>query len=44
MRLDKLLANMGFGSRKEVRQMLKKGAVKVNAETVKDAAAHITIE
>lgn len=24
MRLDKLLANMGFGSRKEVKQLLKK--------------------
>lgn len=44
MRLDKLLSNMGFGSRKEVRQMLKKGAVKVNTEIVKDAAAHITID
>ena len=33
MRLDKLLANMGYGSRKEVRQLLKKGAVQVNAET-----------
>ena len=41
MRLDKLLANMGFGSRKDVRQFLKKGAVRVNTETVKDAALHI---
>lgn len=41
MRLDKLLANMGYGSRKEVRQLLKKGAVRVNTETVKDAALHI---
>ena len=41
MRLDKLLANMGYGSRKEVRQLLKKGAVRVNTQTVKDAALHI---
>ena len=41
MRLDKLLSNMGYGTRKEVRQLLKKGAVRVNAETVKDAALHV---
>lgn len=41
MRLDKLLANMGFGSRKEVRQLLKKGAVQVNAEPVKDSSLHV---
>ena len=41
MRLDKLLANMGYGSRKEVRQLLKKGAVQVNAKPVKDPALHV---
>ena len=41
MRLDKLLSNMGYGSRKEVRQVLKNGAVRVNGETVKNASAHI---
>lgn len=44
MRLDKLLSNMGFGTRKEVRLLLKKGAVRVNGETVKSAAAHIDTE
>lgn len=44
MRLDKLLSNMGFGSRKEVKQLLKKGVVRVNAEAVKDAALHINTE
>lgn len=44
MRLDKLLANMGFGSRKEVRQLLKKGAVQVNSEQVKDPALHVDPE
>lgn len=41
MRLDKLLANMGYGSRKEVKQLLKKGAVKVNDVPAKNAAAHV---
>jgi len=41
MRLDKLLSNMGYGSRKEVRQFLKNGAVRVNGETEKSASAHI---
>ena len=44
MRLDKLLSNMGFGSRKEVGKMLKKGVVRVNGETVKAAATHIDTE
>jgi 16S rRNA pseudouridine516 synthase len=41
MRLDKLLSNMGYGTRKEVKQLMKKGAVRVNAVTVKDAAMHV---
>ena len=32
MRLDKLLSNMGYGSRKEVRQLLKNGAVRVKVK------------
>ncbi|HEY4550979.1 MAG TPA: S4 domain-containing protein, partial [Bacillus sp. (in: firmicutes)] len=30
MRIDKMLANLGYGSRKEVKQLLKDGAIKVN--------------
>ncbi|GGE77659.1 pseudouridine synthase [Priestia taiwanensis] len=41
MRLDKLLANMGFGSRKEVKKLLKEGAIKVNGVPVKDAKQHV---
>lgn len=41
MRIDKLLANLGYGSRKEVKQLLKSGAVKVNDMVVKDAKQHI---
>ncbi|WP_188456486.1 pseudouridine synthase [Virgibacillus oceani] len=41
MRLDKLLANMGFGSRKDVKESLKKKYVTVNDNTVKDGSMHI---
>ena len=35
MRIDKYLANMNVGSRKEVHQLIKKGLVMVNDEVVK---------
>ena len=38
-RLDKVLANNGFGSRKQVRALVKRGAVQVNGLTVQDFAA-----
>ncbi|WP_456277939.1 pseudouridine synthase [Bacillus sp. AK128] len=41
MRIDKLLANMGFGTRKEVKQLLKTGLVRVNEDIVKDAKTHV---
>ncbi|MFS0780501.1 pseudouridine synthase [Bacillus sp. 1P06AnD] len=41
MRIDKMLANSGFGSRKEVKKMLKSGAVKVDGIVVKDAKHHV---
>jgi 16S rRNA pseudouridine516 synthase len=41
MRIDKLLANLGYGSRKEVKRLLKSGAVKIDGETVKDAKEHV---
>jgi 16S rRNA pseudouridine516 synthase len=41
MRIDKLLANLGYGSRKEVKKLLKSGAVKIDGETVKDAKEHV---
>jgi 16S rRNA pseudouridine516 synthase len=41
MRLDKLLANMGFGTRKEVKLLLKQKAVTVDGEVVKDASMHV---
>jgi 16S rRNA pseudouridine516 synthase len=36
VRIDKWLSNMGFGSRKEVKKILKSGAVSINGQTVKD--------
>jgi 16S rRNA pseudouridine516 synthase len=41
VRIDKMLANLGFGSRKEVKQLLKSGAVKVDDVVVKDAKQHV---
>ncbi|WP_077214295.1 pseudouridine synthase [Bacillus dakarensis] len=44
MRIDKMLANLGFGSRKEVKKLLKDGAVKVNDVVIKDAKQHVNPE
>ncbi|OXS73772.1 16S rRNA pseudouridine(516) synthase [Lysinibacillus sp. KCTC 33748] len=44
MRLDKLLSNMGYGSRKEVKLLLKQKAVTVDGAYAKDAALHVDPE
>ncbi len=44
MRLDKFLANMGFGSRKEVKKLLKTGAVQINDTVTKDAKYHVEVD
>jgi len=44
MRLDKLLANYGYGSRKDVRSLVKRGLVKVSGVIVKDSAMHVNPE
>src|SRR5699024_8066566 len=36
MRLDKTLAHMGFGSRKEVKELIKKSKVTVNDQVIKN--------
>jgi len=41
LRIDKMLANLGYGSRKEVKQLLKSGAVKIDDVVVKDAKQHV---
>ncbi|GAE32366.1 pseudouridine synthase [Halalkalibacter hemicellulosilyticus] len=41
MRLDKLLSHTGYGTRKEVKKLLKTGAIKVNEMCVKDAKTQV---
>ncbi len=43
MRLDRLLANMGYGSRKEMQQLVKAGAVTLDGALVADADLRIEI-
>ncbi|MEG2935359.1 MAG: pseudouridine synthase [Clostridium sp.] len=43
-RLDKILGNMGYGSRKEVKASCKKGLVIVDGEVVKDSAMKVDPE
>ncbi len=44
LRIDKLLANRGFGSRKEVKSLLKSGAVQINGVAIKDSSKHVNVE
>lgn len=41
MRIDKLLANVGYGSRKDVKKILKTGVVKADGEVIKDPKTHV---
>lgn len=41
MRIDKLLANMGYGSRKEIKELVKAGQVLVNGVKIKDVKQHV---
>jgi 16S rRNA pseudouridine516 synthase len=43
-RLDKIISNMGYGTRKEIKQLVKQGAVKVNGTIVRDSGMHIDPE
>ncbi|MBN6889364.1 16S rRNA pseudouridine516 synthase [Cytobacillus horneckiae] len=44
MRIDKMLSNLGYGSRKEVKLLLKNGVVQLNGNIVKDAKQHVNPE
>lgn len=44
MRIDKFLANMNYGSRTDVKKMLKKGLVQVNDQSVKNGKTHVDVE
>lgn len=41
MRIDKLLAHSGFGTRKEVKELIRKGIVSVNGEKIKKDKIHV---
>lgn len=43
-RLDKILSHMGYGTRSEIRRLVKQGAVQVNGETVKDSGLQVDPE
>jgi len=43
-RLDKVLANSGFGTRKEIKQMAKAGKITVDGKIVKDSSMHVDPE
>lgn len=43
VRLDKLLANAGYGSRKEIKKLARGGNITVNGNLVKDSSAHVSI-
>ena len=44
MRLDKYLAEMGAGTRKEIGKAVRAGRVTVNGQTVKNAAMQVAAE
>ncbi|MBF8983922.1 rRNA pseudouridine synthase [Lutibacter sp. B2] len=40
-RVDKILSNMGYGTRREIKQILKQGRIKVDGDVVKEGKLHI---
>lgn len=40
-RLDKILSNLGYGSRKDIKNLAKSGGIEVNGEVVKDSSIKI---
>ncbi len=43
-RIDKILVNLGYGSRKDIKKICKNGLVKVDGKVIKDSSAHIDPE
>ena len=41
MRLDKFLASSGYGSRKDIKNLIKGGTITINGTTAKDGSMHI---
>ena len=44
VRLDRLLANLGYGSRREVQGLAARGRVRWDGEVLRDASAHISLD
>src|SRR5690625_5492100 len=44
MRIDKLLGNMGFGSRKDVKILIRKGHVTVNGQVIRNSGTIVDPE
>jgi 16S rRNA pseudouridine516 synthase len=40
-RVDKILSNSGFGTRREIKQLVKSGQVKVDGEVIDDSGMHV---
>ncbi|HOP99729.1 MAG TPA: pseudouridine synthase [Acetivibrio clariflavus] len=40
-RVDKILSNLGFGTRKQIKQLIKNGEVKVDGQVINDSGMHI---
>lgn len=43
-RIDKVLSNLGFGSRKDIKKYCKEGLIKVDGKIIKDSGIHIDPE
>lgn len=43
-RIDKVLVNLGYGSRKDIKKICKDGLVKVDGKIIKDSSVHIDPE
>ena len=43
LRLDRLLANLGYGSRREVQQLVRAGLVKLDGAVIEDSDQRITV-
>nr|WP_073048196.1 pseudouridine synthase [Dethiosulfatibacter aminovorans] len=41
MRLDKLLSNMGYGSRREIKSLVKSGHVEIDGKTIEDPSSKV---
>lgn len=40
-RLDKIVSNFGYGTRKEIKAMIKKGLIKVDGQVAQDGSTHV---